>query len=329
MNRVLFFYLAVAGLLVSFSASSVADDSPDPQQFKQAAKENLNLSKIQPYILTATIVLSVDTNNREQGRITIYRDKDSYRSELEIGAYRELKWILNGKLRIARSAPFPVYSSQRLHHITELDVIQKSRFRQESTFDKPSRTTLNGVDVYCFDVKQPGQKSPGSKECFDATQKTIQHISGSGQEVWFSDYRGIGQQQFPGSIRYSENKHDTFEVRDIEIKQAKFDIASLPVPKDFLEFDFCEDMKPEQITKSVDPSYPARATLAHIRGDVILYSVIAKDGSVQDLKVIESPHPLLSQAAMDVVKQWRYSPPMCGAVPVSTEKEITVRFHMD
>jgi protein TonB len=70
------------------------------------------------------------------------------------------------------------------------------------------------------------------------------------------------------------------------------------------------------------------AKMARITGDVIIYSILAKDGSLQDLKILDSPHPILSEAAMEAVKQWRYAPPMCGSVPVSVENEVTVRFHM-
>src|SRR5437016_6847648 len=98
--------------LISFSADSIHTSSveglPQPQQLIQAASEISSLAKIRPYILTATVVFHPGTKNQESGHLTIYRDKGFYRSELEIGGYRQLEWTLNGKLRVARSTPYPL-----------------------------------------------------------------------------------------------------------------------------------------------------------------------------------------------------------------------------
>src|SRR5450759_3788905 len=57
----------------------------------------------------------------------------------------------------------------------------------------------------------------------------------------------------------------------------------------------------------VPPAYPPVAREARVQGTVVLQAVIGKDGTIQDLSVI-SGHPMLIQAALDAVKQWRYKP---------------------
>ena len=57
----------------------------------------------------------------------------------------------------------------------------------------------------------------------------------------------------------------------------------------------------------VTPQYPPEAGRARIEGAVVLLAVIGKDGSVEDVRV-ESGLPILAQAAIDAVKQWRYRP---------------------
>jgi len=73
------------------------------------------------------------------------------------------------------------------------------------------------------------------------------------------------------------------------------------------------------------PEYPPLAKMARIQGTVRLEAIIAKDGTIQDLKVL-SGHPLLVKSALDAVKQWRYQPTLLNGEPVEVVTEIDVNF---
>lgn len=75
----------------------------------------------------------------------------------------------------------------------------------------------------------------------------------------------------------------------------------------------------------VQPSYPAIARAAHVQGTVVLHAIIAKDGTVQQLQLMSGP-PLLVNAAMDAVRQWRYSPTELNGEPVEVDTTIQVVF---
>jgi protein TonB len=77
----------------------------------------------------------------------------------------------------------------------------------------------------------------------------------------------------------------------------------------------------------VEPQYPQMAKIAHVQGDVVLQALISKNGAIENLRAI-SGHPILIQAAMDAVKQWRYKPYLLNGEPVEVETTITVKFHM-
>jgi TonB family protein len=79
-------------------------------------------------------------------------------------------------------------------------------------------------------------------------------------------------------------------------------------------------------TYDVAPEYPQEAKQARIQGLVTLSAVIGKDGTVQNLKVVNSPSPLLSYAAVDAVQQWKYKPFMLNGTPVEVDTLITVNF---
>ena len=75
----------------------------------------------------------------------------------------------------------------------------------------------------------------------------------------------------------------------------------------------------------VTPQYPAEAGRARIEGAVVLLATIGRDGCVKDVRV-ESGLPILTQAAIDAVKQWRYKPYMIDGEPVEVDSRITVNF---
>jgi protein TonB len=75
----------------------------------------------------------------------------------------------------------------------------------------------------------------------------------------------------------------------------------------------------------VQPAYPPLARQARIQGIVVLQALIGKDGAIQNLHVV-SGHPMLTGAALDAVKQWRYKPYYLNGEPVEVETTINVNF---
>lgn len=75
----------------------------------------------------------------------------------------------------------------------------------------------------------------------------------------------------------------------------------------------------------VAPTYPPEAGRARIEGTVVLLAVIAKDGTVQDVRV-QSGLPVLAQAAINAVKQWRYKPYILNGEPIEVASQITINF---
>jgi periplasmic protein TonB len=79
--------------------------------------------------------------------------------------------------------------------------------------------------------------------------------------------------------------------------------------------------------KHVAPIYPQIAIAARVEGPVVIDAVIGTDGVVRDARVL-SGFPLLNQAALDAVRQWRYTPTMLNNVPVQVIMTVTVRFNL-
>jgi periplasmic protein TonB len=84
-------------------------------------------------------------------------------------------------------------------------------------------------------------------------------------------------------------------------------------------------LKPGQILRRVEPLYPPLARTARIQGPVVLHALISREGTIEQLQVL-SGHPMLNQAALDAVKQWRFRPYILNGQPIEVETEITVNF---
>jgi len=80
-----------------------------------------------------------------------------------------------------------------------------------------------------------------------------------------------------------------------------------------------------RVVHYVSPVYPELAKQARVQGSVVLQAFIGRDGSVTDLKLI-SGHPLLTQPALDAVRQWMYKPYLLNGEPVAVETQVTVNF---
>ena len=78
-------------------------------------------------------------------------------------------------------------------------------------------------------------------------------------------------------------------------------------------------------TQHVSPVYPPEAQDAKVSGLVIIEATISPEGNVSDAKVLRSI-PLLDQAALDAVRQWRFTPTLLNGAPVPVIMTVTVNF---
>jgi protein TonB len=83
-----------------------------------------------------------------------------------------------------------------------------------------------------------------------------------------------------------------------------------------------------KLVNKVQPLYPPLARQTRISGTVRLHAIIAKNGSVEQLEVI-SGHPLLVQAALDAVRQWKYQPTTLNGENVEVDTTIDVIFSLN
>jgi protein TonB len=76
------------------------------------------------------------------------------------------------------------------------------------------------------------------------------------------------------------------------------------------------------------PVYPEAARAAGVQGIVIAEVLIDTDGNVMDIRVLRS-HPLLENAAVDAIWQWRYEPVLVDGQAVPMVLTVTLNFTLE
>jgi TonB family protein len=84
---------------------------------------------------------------------------------------------------------------------------------------------------------------------------------------------------------------------------------------------------PSRLMQRVNPSYPTSARQYRVEGAVTLSATIGPDGRVREAKVISGP-PMLRDAAVNSVKQWKYAPSTVNGRAVESSVQIVLQFKM-
>lgn len=76
----------------------------------------------------------------------------------------------------------------------------------------------------------------------------------------------------------------------------------------------------------VKPVYPEQLQAAKIGGVVKLDALIGTDGTVRDVKVVDSANPDLERAAIDAVRQWEFTPTYLNCTPIEVRMQVLASF---
>jgi TonB family protein len=79
--------------------------------------------------------------------------------------------------------------------------------------------------------------------------------------------------------------------------------------------------------KKVDPKYPPTLINDHVEGEVVLYAVIRKDGSVDSIQLVHGIDETLDGNAMQALSQWRFRPAEKAGETVDLEAIVHIPFH--
>ncbi len=87
-----------------------------------------------------------------------------------------------------------------------------------------------------------------------------------------------------------------------------------------------EEVSSPQPLRKVDPKYPPTLIAEHVEGEVILYAVIRKDGSVDSIQLVKGIDEQLDANAMHAFAQWRFQPAEKHGETIDSEAIVHIPF---
>lgn len=84
---------------------------------------------------------------------------------------------------------------------------------------------------------------------------------------------------------------------------------------------------PPKAVKITKPRYPQDAFVKGVEGTVLIQFTVDEKGKPRNLKVVDSIAGL-DEAALAVVREWRFTPAMKGGKPIATTAKAPVTFRI-
>ena len=138
----------------------------------------------------------------------------------------------------------------------------------------------------------------------------------------------------PGGLVVSENGKEVFRLPPAnfsgsapahQVVQSASEVDPDSSPRRVV--DLPEATAQREVLYRSEPQYPEAARAQNIQGPVVLELHIGTNGSVQNVEVISGP-PLLAQASVEAVKQWRFKPRVVNGSPVEMQTRVTFNFKL-
>ena len=124
---------------------------------------------------------------------------------------------------------------------------------------------------------------------------------------------------------------DDDEIDDITIDDTEVDLTE-EIPDideeeedEVIEF-FAVQQKP-RVLKKVAPKYPSLAQKAGIEARVVVDFIVNRQGIPESIKILKG-HPMLNDAAIEAIKQYKFSPGMQRDKPVPVRWRIPISFKL-
>ena len=87
-------------------------------------------------------------------------------------------------------------------------------------------------------------------------------------------------------------------------------------------------IEPPRLLHEIRPNYTEDARRRGLKGEVLLEIVVQRDGTVGDVRILQSLGNGLDQSAVEAVRQWRFAPARRLGAPVDALVEVAVEFRL-
>ena len=163
-------------------------------------------------------------------------------------------------------------------------------------------------------------------------RKALENVDEPDQLVVIPPTQQIQTPPPPARPSIPVEAEDDEEIDEVTIEDTEVDlreiVSQIDAPEEEDEvIPFYEVSQKPEINKRVNPKYPDIAIRAGVEATVTIQLTVSETGLPTDIRVIKG-HPMLNQAAVDAVKQYRFKPGMQRDRPVKVKWAIPIRFRL-
>ncbi|MGH9561389.1 MAG: energy transducer TonB [Terracidiphilus sp.] len=313
-----YFYLSIA-LAVSFlwptSSSAGKDDQADLRKLFERAQNigDIRAAGSPGFRMMGDVRLWVKKGTPMQGKyLLIWRPDGNWREELRFNGYK--------RVRVGNEKQFWQVRSTETENAQIFgfdEVMNLERGLKIEEGDKLKRLPNGKIDGVVADcVRHATAGSLPRTYCFSSSSgELLGSRTGSDsmdvpwRVAWeeYSEFQQWAGKGFPRLLRGFNGKQLVVEVRLDEITP----LPQLPLdyfrpPNDATIWGHCTGGEMWKLKHSKVPEYPSSERNQGRQGMVSLYARIEDDGHVSNLRLVNSPDPILGQSAEEAISQWRY-----------------------
>jgi len=328
---------ALCAPILALAGMGVAQSTPSPQQLIEAAHKASDATPLIPYELNATVIVDPGTKNEHRGHLTIYRDHDRVREDLQIADMKDSYLRIGDKSYLSpREALLSASGTGNLDHMWDPGPSVERTFafaQPKFSFGRVSRDKKLDAQAWCFDKKTDYRKV---HLCFDADRGVLLRESvvssnsfdaADKRETEFSDFTTSGQVTYPRTVKIARGYFVPIEVRDITIEAKPLAEDVFAIPENSLEMESCAGEKPPKIRFQPEPEFPESSGRKSVHRIVGLNIIVTREGVVTGIRVVRSAGTDFDQKAEQAVAKWRFEPAKCGARPVNVEVYVEMDFN--
>jgi TonB family protein len=324
-------WMAACAILVASSA--FAGKKEREEEGKMLLERATRLSDIRfvgaPAFSLKTKFKVINENSTSEGTYTeTWLSRGQWRRETLLGDMRKIvvadgqdRWTVNNV-------------SSSLSGVSELGFLMEALAPSSEYWraDKIEDREIRSVAARCISTKADSQGSR-SALCFAKDNGMLvakavpSEVRGRIVErtCEYRDYQEFEGKIFPRQIVCFDALRPVFEETVLELSaEPSRDRALFAPPPGAMKSANCQGIvKPPSPVSTPDPELPQRKTP---KNPVVLGLSIAADGSIRDLRVLQSVDETFDHAAMKAVQKWRFRPATCDGVPIETMISVSVSF---
>jgi TonB family protein len=180
----------------------------------------------------------------------------------------------------------------------------------------------NGDDGRCVILKE--DKKNELHVCFDPATSLLRAVYDRGNRYEFHNYETVAGRKLPRQMDYYDGRILVVEANLTSLTLLPSPDPALLVPPINAEaWDWCENMEPPKLIRSVRPQAP-RGTWG---GYNLFWVVVDTDGHVDEGGLMQSAGAALDVAAASAMKKWLFRPAMCNGMPIRVKTTASFAFN--